>query len=60
MKGAWDLKLEYTGSFFRISIEFYRLRPVLAKYQVTPRRQSEECRQRLLRKLLRQIRETEA
>ena len=53
------MKLEYTGSCFRIVVEFFRLRPVFGKYRVTPWRKGEKYRRRLLRKVIHRIGETQ-
>lgn len=53
------MKFEYTGSCFRIVVEFFRLRPVFAKYQVTGRRRDEVDRRKLLRKVIHRIGEVE-
>jgi hypothetical protein len=52
------VKFEYTGSFFRVVVEIFRLRPVLGRYRVAPGRRSELSRRKVLRKVICQIGET--
>ena len=52
------MKFEYTGSFFRIVVEIFRLRPLFAKYRVGPQRKDEKHRRKMLRKVIREIGET--
>jgi len=52
------MKFEYTGSFFRIVVEIFRLRPVFDRYRVATGRCSEVSRRKVLRKVMRQIGET--
>jgi hypothetical protein len=49
------MKFEYTSSWFRIVVEIFRSRSVIAKYRVTPWRMGEEHRRRMLRKVIRQV-----
>ncbi|MCI0537118.1 MAG: hypothetical protein L0Z50_18025 [Verrucomicrobiales bacterium] len=49
------MKFEYTGSFFRVVVEIFRLRPVLDRYRVIDRRDGERRRRKMLRKIIHKV-----
>ena len=53
------MKFEYTGSFFRIVVEFFRLRPEFGRYRVMARREGERHQRKLLRKVIHKVSQPE-
>jgi hypothetical protein len=49
------MKWEYTGSYFRILVEFYCLRLAVTRYRVMSRREGEAPRRRMLRGVMRRL-----
>jgi hypothetical protein len=58
MTDDWQMKLEYTGSFFRIVLEVFHREPAIFRRHVAAQRNGEEFRRKLLRKVIHKIGKT--
>ena len=54
----YNVKFEYTGSWFRIVVEIFHRELPFSKLRAPSRRNGEEFRRRMLRKVIHKIGET--